>query len=164
MSTTRILVAVDFEACSETAVITAADMARSSGGRVFLLHAIQPVSGLPWDTPIAPGPSVPAVSLRDHLEVRAQAGLARLKGLGGDAWIDTDVRFGHPVETILAVAEEIEADFIVLGTHGRKGISRWLLGSVAEAVLRRAECPVITVRHSDKVVAQETGSGHLSLG
>ena len=163
MSTTRILVAVDFESCSETAVITAADLARAKGGRVFLLHAIAPVAGVPWDTPIAPTPGAVAVALSDHLETRAREGLHRLQRLAGDVWVDTDVRFGHPVETILSVAEEVGADLIVLGTHGRKGVTRWLLGSVAEAVLRRSEVPVMTVRHSEHVQQQEAESGHLSV-
>jgi K+-sensing histidine kinase KdpD len=53
---------------------------------------------------------------------------------------------GDPSAVILDVAREINADLIVLGTHGRKGISRLFVGSVAEQVVRKAECPVLTVR------------------
>ena len=53
-------------------------------------------------------------------------------------------------DEILRVADEIRADLIVLGTHGRKGLSRLLLASVAEQVLRRGKCPVLTVRHTEK--------------
>jgi nucleotide-binding universal stress UspA family protein len=63
---------------------------------------------------------------------------------------------GSASDEILRVAEEIRADLIVLGTHGRKGLSRLLLGSVAEQVLRRARCPVVSVRHLAS--AEETSS------
>jgi nucleotide-binding universal stress UspA family protein len=53
---------------------------------------------------------------------------------------------GDPVEAILRVAEEIGADLIVMGTHGRTGLSRLFMGSVAEQVLRRAPCPVLTLK------------------
>jgi len=54
---------------------------------------------------------------------------------------------GDPAEQILRVANEIHADLIVMGTHGRTGLERLLMGSVAEQVLRQAPCPVLTVRN-----------------
>lgn len=56
---------------------------------------------------------------------------------------------GHPSEQIVALAEEIDADLIVIGTHGRSGLSRVMLGSVAEAVTRRAPCGVFVIRPRD---------------
>lgn len=56
------------------------------------------------------------------------------------------VDFGSPTERILALAEDLKADMIVVGTHGRKGIQRLMVGSVAENVLRHARCPVLVVR------------------
>jgi universal stress protein A len=53
---------------------------------------------------------------------------------------------GDPAEMILRVAEEVHADLIVMGTHGRTGLSRLLMGSVAEQVVRRAPCPVLTMK------------------
>jgi nucleotide-binding universal stress UspA family protein len=74
----------------------------------------------------------------------------RLRGLKVDptARVEYRVEEGHPAETILAVAQEVRADLIVMGTHGRSGARRLLMGSVAEAVSRRAACPVVTVRSS----------------
>ncbi len=60
--------------------------------------------------------------------------------------IHTVVRFGQPAEEILQYAEEIGADLIALCTHGRSGLSRWVYGSVADKVLRGANCPVLLVR------------------
>jgi nucleotide-binding universal stress UspA family protein len=55
-------------------------------------------------------------------------------------------RIGHPAEQILKLAAEANADVILVGTHGRRGVKRWLLGSVAERVVRHAGCPVLVVR------------------
>lgn len=60
--------------------------------------------------------------------------------------IKTVVRFGQPAEEILQYAEEVGADLIAMCTHGRSGLSRWVYGSVADKVLRGAECPVLLVR------------------
>ncbi len=60
--------------------------------------------------------------------------------------VQTVVRFGQPAEEILHYAEEVGADLIAMCTHGRSGLSRWVFGSVAEKVLRGADCPVLLVR------------------
>jgi nucleotide-binding universal stress UspA family protein len=61
---------------------------------------------------------------------------------------------GEPATAIVEDAEKEGADLIVMGTHGRTGLSRLLMGSVAEAVVRRAKCPVLTVKHPAQVPAQ----------
>ena len=58
----------------------------------------------------------------------------------------TEMRFGHPVETIVEAAGKMKADVIVIGTHGHTGVKRALLGSVAERVARHAAQPVLIVR------------------
>jgi nucleotide-binding universal stress UspA family protein len=58
---------------------------------------------------------------------------------------------GDPADAIIRTVESDGADMIVMGTHGRRGISRLLMGSVAEAVVRRAPCPVLTVKQPAKV-------------
>jgi nucleotide-binding universal stress UspA family protein len=60
--------------------------------------------------------------------------------------VEHHLREGDPATEILALAQEIGCDLIVIGTHGRTGVGRLLMGSVAEAVLRRAPCPVLTVK------------------
>jgi nucleotide-binding universal stress UspA family protein len=60
--------------------------------------------------------------------------------------LETKMVEGHPAETICRVAKEEGCDLIVMGTHGRSGLGRLLLGSVAEQVLREAACPVLTVK------------------
>jgi nucleotide-binding universal stress UspA family protein len=65
-----------------------------------------------------------------------------------DSTIRTERRYeeGEPVAEILLTAKECGADLIVMGTHGRTGLARLLMGSVADQVVRRAECPVVTVK------------------
>lgn len=62
--------------------------------------------------------------------------------------ITSEYRDGHPASVILQVAEELPAPWIVLATHGREGMERWLLGSTAERLARHAPCPVVLVRGS----------------
>lgn len=82
--------------------------------------------------------------VREELEGRLAefANLLREQGLVGRSVM----RGGQPADEILNVVREEKADLIVMGTHGRRGLSRLLLGSVAEAVLRRAHCPVLAVK------------------
>jgi nucleotide-binding universal stress UspA family protein len=79
-----------------------------------------------------------------------QAELAALKS-------DYATRIGLPAEEIVQYAHEHAIDLIVMGTHGREGVMRVVLGSVAETVVRRALCPVLTVHHPERefVMAQE---------
>ncbi|MBN2332589.1 MAG: universal stress protein [Deltaproteobacteria bacterium] len=79
-------------------------------------------------------------------EVANCSGYCETSGLGCKA----EVRHGIPYEEIISYAEEIDADLIVLATHGHSGIAHVLLGSVAEKVVRHAPCPVLTVRPKGK--------------
>lgn len=145
----RILVAVDFSPESDAAISTAFSFARAFDAVLTLLH----VHELPTVmTGIVPG----ADSVIDAklLHAAAQAQLASLRGrlqardpriVGGGVTIEIDVEGGVPADVILARARDGAFDLIVMGTHGRTGLRRLLVGSVAEAVLRAAPCPVVTV-------------------
>ena len=73
-----------------------------------------------------------------------------------DVDVVTAVESGDPAKTILAYAEEIDADVVVVGTHGRSGVKRYVLGSVAERLVRHATCPVLTVRLPESDVTVKT--------
>lgn len=60
--------------------------------------------------------------------------------------VSSDVRFGRPAEEIISFATEMKVDLIAMSTHGRSGLARWAYGSVADRVLRAAQCPVLLVR------------------
>lgn len=134
----HILVATDFEAASARAEDLAIEIAGKFGAKITLVHV--------WSVPMpiyAGALSWPA----DGLERAARAALE-------DAATKLKARYpkcgamlaaGFPSDAILATAAEEGVDMIVLGTHGRRGVQRVFLGSVAERVLRRSPVPVLTV-------------------
>jgi nucleotide-binding universal stress UspA family protein len=70
---------------------------------------------------------------------------------------------GFPAEDIVRLATEVQADLIVVGTHGRRGLSHLLLGSVAERVIRTAPCPVLTVRRAEHEFVEGLGTADPGL-
>jgi nucleotide-binding universal stress UspA family protein len=139
----HILVPTDFSDGSNQAFATALDMAQASGARLTLFH----VNHVP--TTVFPDVILPiAPELEENLEHSVQLVLdqwcERARAAGVEA--DTRTAFGATHTEICAAADDIGADLIVIGTHGRSGWSHALLGSVAEKVVRKAPCPVLTVR------------------
>lgn len=136
----RILAPVDFSSSTAAGLQTAVDLAERFGAELELVHVV--------DVPILPelyGPiTAPVVDVKRATD-RAAARLEELAApLRERAAVSTDVRTGGAVHEILAAAEG--ADLIVLPTHGYRGLDRALMGSVAEGVLRRASCPVMTIK------------------
>jgi universal stress protein A len=131
----EILLATDFSEASESAVQTARDYGRLFGARVHLLH-------------VAPS--------EEHSLAPLLAGLA-------DTFVPVptvvcSVRGGVPARAIVKYARDNEIDLVVMGTHGRTGMSRALLGSVAERVVRTAPCPVLTVAAGRRLSPVGTGA------
>jgi universal stress protein A len=135
-----ILVPTDFSDASIAAQRYAAGLAEAFGSRVHLLHVVQDPYVQPWAAE-AFGVSLAGVLERWEDDARAQ-----LQQLAGDAPIECVTRVGHPFVEILSYAAEHRIDLIVMGTHGRGPVAHMLLGSVAERVVRKAPCPVLTVR------------------
>lgn len=137
----RILVPVDFSDCSLDALEYAAVVAQRAKASVTLLHVMEPVSyGLDFTLTI-PGSRE---RKKEAISERLAGVVAALKNVNVPA--DYIVRGGLPNDSILEAAQTISADMIIMGTHGRRGISHALYGSVAEFVLRNSRCPVLTVR------------------
>jgi nucleotide-binding universal stress UspA family protein len=138
-----ILVAVDFTETSDKAFDFALELAAKFDARVIAMHAFEiPVIGFP------DGALVATADIASRIQEASRQGLdaavnAR-QGRGG-VKIEALLREGAAHEEIRAVAEEAHADLIVIGTHGRKGIARALLGSVAENVIRTVKTPVLTI-------------------
>ena len=130
-----VVAAVDFSAGSEAALARAADLARRTGAALHVLHADvlfqSSGDGAPLD-------GAPAGTLRLRLDRAARDAGAP------DATIAV-VRDVKAVAAIQRYAEDVDADLLVVGTHGRTGVARLLLGSVAEACVASAPCPVLTV-------------------
>jgi universal stress protein A len=145
LSIKTILVPTDFSEHSETALHFAGALARDYGARIVLLHVIP----IPIAPPIDGAIAAPPVSTADELRERLEA--IDLPGVE----VQRRLIEGRPLEGILDTAADSGCDLIVMGTHGRGGIRRLLMGSVAEGVLRQASCPVLTVKGLPAVVNQE---------
>ena len=140
----RILIALDGSAAAAHAGEVGMELAGSLGAEVALAHAVDPGLGF------APESGVPAASLISQAEQDGKALLAAFQTRRRSSSPRFEfVQVGKPVDVILETAAAWEASMIVLATHGRGGMQRLLLGSVAEGVMRRSTCPVLVVRHRD---------------
>jgi nucleotide-binding universal stress UspA family protein len=139
----RIVCPVDFSEASAAAIEYALDLAADTKAEVRFVHVYQiPVYAL------SGGEIVGGRELAAQLGKGLQGELDALekKYAGRGTKLDTHLIEGVPHVEIVRIAKELPADMIVMGTHGRGGVSHFLLGSVAERVVRTAECPVLTVR------------------
>jgi nucleotide-binding universal stress UspA family protein len=147
-----LLVPVDFSAHSDHAFEVAGSLARDYAGKLILVYVIPP--------PVVGGPGIGMITYPpvedDENEILDK--LLKMKSAGPAVRVECFVRRGNPATVILEMARESMCDLIVIGTHGRTGISRLLMGSVAEQVLRRAACPVLTVKGASEpaVAASKT--------
>lgn len=140
----RILCPVDFSDHSRRALDHAVAIARWYGSVITAVHVVAPAPV----TAYGPGPVIFQAAMMSHTDRdQLQASLddfVQAETAHG-VTIDTRVREGNAASEVLAQAAELPADLITIGTHGRSGFERLLLGSVAEKVLRKAGCPVLTV-------------------
>jgi nucleotide-binding universal stress UspA family protein len=140
-----ILAPTDFSAHSERAVRYACGLAERLGAELHLLHVLSEI------VPAGPDPLLMPVMPPEYYEENEQRAKETLDRLLDPAWgrptsVVTAVRWGSPVEAIVAYAAEPKLDLVVIATHGRTGLSHVLLGSVAERIVREAPCPVLTIR------------------
>ncbi len=175
----RICVPTDFSEAADHAVHYGAALAHRHGAALHLLHVLENAEGLTHHPDFtrhgeiarayfnrlekeeeaeandAPPPEYEEEPLATHEFLKTlEMGIGeRFDGTRRNWWdnleLFRDVRYGHPVEEICHYAEKKFIDLIVIGTHGRSGLARILLGSVTERVLRISPCPVLTVRHPD---------------
>jgi nucleotide-binding universal stress UspA family protein len=134
-----ILHPTDFSPGSDAAFRYACDLALDYDAKLIVVYAQGPVIPMGADgIVISPDP--------DELRAVAEAQLSGIRPANPAVRIERLYRDGPAPGVILDVAAESKADLIVMGTHGRTGIGRLVLGSVAEEVLRKAPCPVLTVK------------------
>lgn len=143
-----ILVPLDFSTCATHVVHQAQRLASAMGQQVDLLHVVQIPAAVPSDTMFVPADELLPRSARDHLIAEASQRLAQVRGQLTAAGVDATVTIveGFVVDEIVRLAEERGSEMIVIGTHGRTGLGRLVLGSVAESVIRQAPCPVVATR------------------
>jgi nucleotide-binding universal stress UspA family protein len=150
----HILCPVDFSSCSEHAAHYAIDFAANTGASVTLLHA--------WEVPIYAVPDG-AIAFDNEVLTRVESSMqTQLEDFArrirrADVHLSTRVEQGAPATVIPRVAGELGVDLVIVGTHGRTGLSHLLMGSVAERVVRTSHVPVLTVP-LDRPSAQEPAS------
>jgi nucleotide-binding universal stress UspA family protein len=148
---TNILVPVDFSPHAEHAFTYAATLAERFGAKLALLYVVDDSFATGgWSSEIYV-PNVP--ELMQNLIADADRRLATLKASAAALGLkaETAVIRGRPAHAIVEHAQNGGFDLIVMGTHGRTGMSHVVMGSVAERVLRKAPCPVLTVRGTEAV-------------
>ncbi len=130
----------DFSKPSDNAFRLACSLARDHGARVIFFHVAPPI--------VAYGDIVrfdqPEIAREKLWEAFRQ--LQESDPKVRELHVETQLAVGEPVQEILRLAKESKCDLIVMGTHGRTGLRRLLMGSVAEQIVRKAPCPVLTVK------------------
>jgi nucleotide-binding universal stress UspA family protein len=128
----------DFSESSEFAFRLACSLAGDYGARLMVLHVAEPPMAVAGEGVLMLPPEADLEPLREKLQ--------QLRPRGAKVQVEHRLVQGDAATEILRVAEETKCDVILLGTHGRTGLRRLLMGSVAEQVVRRAPCPVVTVK------------------
>lgn len=145
----RLLVPTDFSAASEHALRVAYLLASKLGGTVDVLFVWEPSTVVPIETLLS---DVGTGTPRSLGEIGRREAARRMTEFltaaerPNQVVVSTRIEVGRPDELIVAVAEQGSHDLVVMGSHGRSGLRRALMGSVAERVVRSAPCPVLTIR------------------
>ncbi len=142
-----VLFPTDFSTASDAALSHAEALAKQSGAELLIIHVEEP--------PLAYGGGELYYGLPEPTSDRIQKMLADVRPKDPAVKFKHRLMMGDPAGEIVRVAGEEKVDSIVLGTHGRTGLSRLLMGSVAEGVVRRAPCPVLVYRESARLVDGE---------
>lgn len=138
MKATKIIFPTDFSHTGDEALRLATTLARDTGAKLIIVHVEEP--------PAAYGGGEFYYGIPEPATADLKRMLANVKP--ADPTIEYEHRLitGDPAAAVVKLAETEHADMIVLGTHGRTGLTRLLMGSVAEAIVRRAKCPVLTYK------------------
>ena len=141
----RILVPVDFSAHAGRATEYAVTLGKHFGACVELFHVVQdPFESGGWGSEVYIS-DLDGLRERALEEAKVRLETCRSSIPAGPYSVVATVRMGHVAQTIVDYAKSVQADLIVMGTHGRTGLAHFIIGSVAERVVRLAPCPVLTV-------------------
>jgi nucleotide-binding universal stress UspA family protein len=149
----KIVAATDFSEDSSNALNIAQEVAQKFASEVVLLHVDQPLAPVMMTPELGPAMDVGAMGrIAEEQRMLAQKELDKIAGQlrGAGLHVKVLLKVGSPFLEIIHTAQTENADLIVLGTHGRTGLAHVLMGSVAERVVQKAHCPVLTVRHPDR--------------
>ena len=138
MNEKKVIFPTDFSTASDVALDYATRLAKGIGARLVIVHVEEP--------PLAYGGGELYYGLPEPDQAALKKMLAGLKPTDPAVACEHRMLIGTPAAEILALAEREKAELIVMGSHGRGGLARIILGSVAEIVVRRAKCPVLIVK------------------
>jgi len=143
MKVSTILFPTDFSPFGQEALRWATALARDSGAKLIIIHVEEP--------PMAYGGGELYLGSEQGDREELRKSLVKIVPADSKVAFEHKLLVGDPATAIVETAANENADLIVIGTHGRTGLTRLLMGSVAEAVVRRAKCPVLTVKHPSAV-------------
>ncbi len=148
MNATKIMCPIDFSDYSDVALGYASQLASESGATLFLIHVDD--TQVPYDAGFAG--YVPPPHEAERMSEILRAKRPTVDGVP----CEHHLLVGHPADAIVEFSKAHGIDLIVMGTHGRTGVSRFLMGSIAEAVVRQSECPVLTVKQPARVLNESS--------
>jgi nucleotide-binding universal stress UspA family protein len=149
ISITKILCPVDFFPASDAAVNYAVGLAANYDARIHLLHVITPL------LPTAYEYAIDTTSIMDSLEKNAAEEMKTLVARAKEAGVcaDVELRIGDVYDEIKQCIETEKPELLVMGTHGRRGVERWFMGSTTEKLMRHSPVPLLTISASGEKVA-----------
>jgi nucleotide-binding universal stress UspA family protein len=147
MSQKTILFPTDFSTASDAALVHAESLARQMNARLLIVHVEEP--------PLAYGGGELYYGLPEPSSERILKMLEDVKPSDPSVPYTHRLTMGDPAGEVVRIAEDEGAEMIIIGTHGRTGMTRLLMGSVAEAIVRRAPCPVLVYREVAEKLAKK---------
>jgi nucleotide-binding universal stress UspA family protein len=135
----RILCPIDFDDNSMAALDFAAELARERSATLYIIHVVR-APFQPSEVPVEPQGAAWEQDAKARLDAVAR------QHVNGKANFSLIVKTGDPFTAIMQAERELNPDSVVMATHGRTGVGHFLLGSVAERVVRESSCPVVTMR------------------
>lgn len=143
MNAKKIVFPTDFSSSSDAALAYATSLARDTGATLYIVHVEEP--------PLAYGGGEMYYGIPEPNTAALLKMLHAVKPTDAAVPCEHRLLAGDPAGAVVEFADNENADLIVMGTHGRTGLGRLLMGSVAEAIVRRATCPVLTFKPHKKV-------------
>jgi len=137
----KILVPTDGSDCATNAAAEAVSVAAQFDAEVHALYAV--------DVRIS-RPNAEVETYREEMRAEGEGAIGEMEQLAGREGVEyvSDIRVGDPRDVVTEYADDADIDLIVMGTHGRRGIERMVLGSITEGVVRMSDVPVLTVPRS----------------
>jgi len=146
MAAKTILFPTDFSTASDAALAHSETLAKQAGAKLLIVHIEEP--------PLAYGGGELYYGLPEPNSARIRNMLEDVKPTDPAVPFEHRLTMGDPAAEVVRIAAEDKVEMIVMGTHGRTGLTRMLMGSVAEAIVRRSPCPVLTYREIDTKLAK----------